>query len=130
MNGIGVSPGIAIGKARVIKKVQIALTGILLKDEVGIAAEVERFDEAVRKAINEIEFIKQNTSLNLLDEDIQILETQIEFLSDPQIREDVVEKISSGKRNVNDAVIEVIGNMVNVFENMDDEYMRARSADI
>ena len=90
MNGIGVSPGIAIGKARVIKKVQIALTGILLKDEVGIAAEVERFDEAVRKAINEIEFIKQNTSLNLLDEDIQILETQIEFLSDPQIREDVV----------------------------------------
>ncbi|MDB4900935.1 MAG: ptsP [Mucilaginibacter sp.] len=130
MNGIGVSPGISIGKARVIKKVQIALTGILLKDEVSIAAEVERFDHAVNKAINEIEFIKQNTSLNLHEEDIQILETQIEFLADPQIREDVVEKISFGKRNVNDAVIEVIGNMVNVFENMDDEYMRARAADI
>lgn len=130
MNGIGVSPGISIGKARVIKEVQIALTGILLKDEVSIAKEVEHFDEAVRKAIDEIEFIKQNTSLNLHKEDIQILETQIEFLADPQIREDVVEKISSGKRNVNDAVIEVIGNMVSVFENMDDEYMRARAADI
>lgn len=130
MNGIGVSPGISIGKARVIKKVQIALTGILLKDEVSIAKEVEHFDDAVRKAIDEIEFIKQNTSLNLHEDDIEILETQIEFLADPQIREDVVEKISSEKRNVNDALIEVIGNMVSVFENMDDEYMRARSADI
>jgi phosphotransferase system enzyme I (PtsI) len=130
MNGIGVSPGISIGKARVIKKVQIALTGILLKDEASIAAEIERFDKAVNKAINEIELIKQNKSLNLHEEDIQILETQIEFLADPQIREDVIEKVSSEKRNVSDALIEVIGNMVSVFENMDDEYMRARSADI
>jgi phosphotransferase system enzyme I (PtsI) len=130
MNGIGVSPGISIGKARVIKKVQIALTGILLKDEASIAVEIERFDHAVNKAINEIEFIKQNTSLNLHEENIQILETQIEFLADPQIREDVVEKVSSDKKNLNDALIEVIGNMVSVFENMDDEYMRARTADI
>jgi phosphotransferase system enzyme I (PtsI) len=130
MNGIGVSPGISIGKAGVIKKVQIALTGILLKDEISVAAEIERFDQAVNKAVSEIEFIKQNKSLNLLDVDIQILETEIEFLGDPQIREDVVEKISSDKKNLNDALIEVFENLVSAFENLDDEYMRARSADI
>jgi len=130
MNGIGVSPGISIGKARVIKKVQIALTGTSLDNEADITAEIERFDFAVSKAINELESLKQNTCLNLQKEDIEILETQIELLSDPQIREDTVEKISSDKQNLNDALIGVIANMVKMFENMDDEYMRARSADI
>jgi phosphotransferase system enzyme I (PtsI) len=130
MNGIAVSPGISIGKAFVVKKVQVALTGILLKNEESIAAEVERFDNAVREAIDEIESIKQSASLMLRNDEIEILETQIEFLADPQIREDIIEKISSDKKNLNDAVIEVIANMVNIFENMDDAYMRARSADI
>jgi len=113
-----------------MKKAQPALTGILLEDEVSIAAEIERFDDAISKAINEIEFIKQNTRLNLHKQGLEILETQIEFLSDPQIREDVVEKISSDKKNSNDALIEIITDMVTIFENMDDGYMRARSADI
>ncbi|MDB5286512.1 MAG: ptsP [Mucilaginibacter sp.] len=128
MKGIGVSPGISIGRAFVIKKTEPALTGILLKNEAEILLEIERFDLAVSHAADEIESIKANTVLQ--DEELSLLETQIELLTDPQIKADVIEKIESDKKNANDALIEVIGNFVQLFENMDDEYMRARSADI
>ena len=126
MKGIGVSPGISIGRAFVLKKSGPVLTGILLNDEAEALIEIEKFDKAVNLAITEIEAIKQNEGLMLAEDDIAILETQIEFSGDPQIREDVVEKISLERKNANDALIEVIDSMVELFKNMDDEYMQAR----
>ncbi|MDB4921757.1 phosphoenolpyruvate--protein phosphotransferase [Mucilaginibacter sp.] len=128
MKGIGVSPGISIGKAFVIQKKEAALTGILLNDPAEIQAGIERFDMAISDAINEVEAIKNNASLS--DDDIAILETQIELLGDPEIREGVVEKIETEYKNPNDAVLEVIAVFVQLFESMDDEYMRARAADV
>jgi phosphotransferase system enzyme I (PtsI) len=130
MKGIGVSPGIAIGKACVIKNNKAETTGVLLKNEAEIATHINQFDEAVHLAIHEIEAIKQNPDLTFHEEDISILDTQIEFISDPQLRDDVVEKITTEKKNVSDALIEAIANMVQIFGGMDDEYMKARSADI
>jgi phosphotransferase system enzyme I (PtsI) len=128
MKGIGVSPGISIGKAFVIQKKEAALTGILLNDPAEIQAAIERFDMAISNAINEVEAIKNNASFS--DDDIVILETQIELLGDPEIREGVVEKIETEYKNPNDAVLEVIAGFVQIFESMDDEYMRARAADV
>ena len=98
MKGIGVSPGISIGRAFVLKKSGALLTGILLNDENEVLIEIEKFDKAVNLAINEIEAIKQNEALMLTDDDVAILETQIEFSGDPQIRDDVVEKISGERK--------------------------------
>lgn len=126
INGTGVSPGIAIGKAFVIKKAEVAVSGILLKGENEVIANVAAFNNAIEVAVNELEVIK----LSLAGTDFEILETQIELISDPQIAEDVIEKIQSERKTANDAVIEVIANVVEVFESMDDEYMRARTADI
>ncbi len=130
MKGIGVSPGIAIGKAFVIKNTEVIPSGILSSSESEILQEIERFDLAINQAIDEIEGIKTERQLALSNEDLAILETQIELLSDQQIKTDVIEKIETEKKNANDALIEVIVNFVSLFENMDDEYMRARSADI
>ncbi|MDB5024544.1 MAG: ptsP [Mucilaginibacter sp.] len=130
MKGIGVSPGISIGKAFVLKKPEAALTGVLLNNEIEILLEIERFDLAVSHAVAEIESIKANAQLSLQDEELAVLETQIELLTDPQIKADVTQKIENGKNNAHDALVEVIGNFVRLFESMDDQYMRARSADI
>ncbi|MDB5015776.1 MAG: ptsP [Mucilaginibacter sp.] len=130
MKGVGVSPGISIGKAFVINSTKATLTGDLLQNPEEILAAAERFDDAVNLAVKEIESISKNITLNLTSDDLAILETQIEFLSDPQLREDVVNKINTHKKNANDAIVEVIADTVQIFENMEDEYMRARSADI
>lgn len=129
MKGVGVSPGIAIGRAFVIKKNAPATNGIILKSQAEIAAEIDRFDSSVVNALGEIDAIKNSSQLMLTDDDIAILETQVELINDPQIREDVVAKIETEKKTANDALIEITAGIVALFESMDDEYMRARSSD-
>ena len=130
INGTGVSPGIAIGKAFVIKKAEAVVSEILLKDEGEVIAAVAGFNSAIDLAVAEIETIIANAKLSALEDELAILEAQIELIGDPQIAEDVIEKIQSERKTANDALIEVIENVVQVFESMEDEYMRARSADI
>ncbi|MBD1362735.1 phosphoenolpyruvate--protein phosphotransferase [Mucilaginibacter sp. ZT4R22] len=129
MKGIGVSPGIAVGRAFVIKKSAPATNGIVLQSKEEIAAETERFNTAVLNALAEIEAIKNSSQLMLNDDEIGILETQVELINDPQIREDVLAKIETEYNTANDAMIAVTAGIVALFESMDDEYMRARSAD-
>jgi phosphotransferase system enzyme I (PtsI) len=130
INGIGVSPGIAIGKARVIKKQVVVLTGALLLTDGDIATAIEKFDNAVAVSVTEVEAMVEGHDASNGDEGREILEAHIELLGDPQIREDVVEKIKGERKNVNDAVIEVIQAAVDVFKSMDDEYLRARAVDV
>lgn len=128
MKGIGVSPGIAIGKALIVQKKEISFSGILLTSPAEKEAAIAQFDAAIVKAVEEIEQIKNTPFLS--EEDSAILETQIEMLSDPEIRGKVIDKIESEHKNTNDAFLETITGFVQVFESMDDEYMRARAADV
>ena len=130
MFGIGVSPGISIGRARKIIKTFVAISGITLDNDEAKKKEIGKFNDAVQSAITEIEAIKSNKKLNLKSEDIEILDTQIEFLSDPQIKSDVLDKINHENKTASDAVIEVIAAAVLMFKNIDDEYLSARAADV
>ncbi len=128
MKGIGASPGIAIGKALVIKKQEPLVTGIALETAGDVQREIEKFERAVRSAAEEVGAIK--TSLSDDDGSLEILEIQIELLLDEQIREDVVGKITADNKNANDAVIEVIEQALETFRNLNDEYFSARAADV
>ncbi len=128
--GVGASAGISIGKAYVMKKNVIAVTGALLRDDNEVIKEIEKFEIAVRMSVEEVLTIKKGDRLKLKEEEIEILETHIEFLTDPQLKADVYREIHRDRRPAMDAVIEVIKKNVGVFKNMDNEYLRARAADV
>ena len=130
IGGTGVSPGIAIGKARLVKKQAVTLTGTLLLGEEEITIAIEKFDNAVAVSVAEVTMMINSYDASQGNEGIEILEAHIELLGDPQIREDVLEKIKTERKNVSDAVTEVIQAAVEVFKSMDDDYMSARAADI
>jgi len=130
IKGTGVSPGISIGIAHILKKDDDGLSGIIIQTNEARELEIEKFNQAVVSAIREVETIRLNTSFDLKPEDMDILDTQVEFLGDPQIAEDVHEKIRNHFRSAHDAVIEVIDAAVEMFRNMDDEYLSARAADL
>ena len=127
VKGVAASPGISIGRAHVMEEFEVIASGVLLKDD-EIFAEIEKFDVAVRVSVDEVEATKNNPALK--EEEIEILEAHIEFLTDPQIKTEVIAKISQHKKNVTDSVIEVIQAAVQVFKNMEGEYMRARASDV
>jgi phosphoenolpyruvate-protein phosphotransferase (PTS system enzyme I) len=128
MKGISVSQGIAIGRALVLKNTAPGITGITLQTKEDVQHEIEKFERAVMSAVADAETIK--TSLPENDNAIGVLEIHIELLQDEQLSTDVLEKIRTEHKNANDAIIEVIDKAGEIFRNMDDEYFRAREADV
>lgn len=130
MKGIGISSGIAIGRAFVIKTGEYKMTGVTLNNDAGAFKEIAKFDKAVEKSIKELEFILLNKDLDLQEKEIAILESQIEFLGDPQIRIDVLDKIQNGNNTAHDSLILMIHRLVQTLQHMENEQMIARSADV
>ena len=130
MKGIGVSPGISIGRAFVLRKSEHRLSRMLLSDDESISIEIEKFNEAVKISISEVEAIIKNNELKLQTEDIEILEIQIRFLHDPQVRSEVLERINRDHNNAHDAILLVVQRLIETFNSGDDDYMNARPADI
>lgn len=126
LQGIGVSPGIAIGRACVIRQAQAGITGETLADEAAVAREVALFREAVGRSRRELTELMAKVDTAVAE----ILEVQVELLQDPMWEGEVLAKIEGDKKNAGDAVLEVTRELVKTFGSMEDEYLRARAADI
>ncbi len=126
MQGIGVSPGISIGKAYVLRQRKEVASGVVLSDEAAVGREIGRYREAVKLSVGEVQELFEK----VIGEEKDILEVQLELLQDPQLESDVLARISSDKMTARDAVLMVIGLAVQVFEQMEDEYLKARAADV
>src|SRR5882762_812573 len=130
MKGVGVSPGISIGRALWVNKQTTTLTGVVLANEKAILEEIKKYKQAIARSIADIEELIAHTSPGLSDTAAAILDTHIELLSDPQLDSDILEKIRGEKKNAWDAVLEATKQIAQTFKNMHDEYLSARAADI
>ena len=126
MQGIGVSPGIAIGSAYVLRRRKEVISGARLAGEAMIREELEKYREAVRLSVEAVG--KMLTQVSGAEKDI--LEVQLELLQDPQMEEDILGKIGMEKMPARDAVLLVTEAAVKVFTQMEDEYLKARGADV
>jgi phosphotransferase system enzyme I (PtsI) len=126
LQGIGVSPGIAIGRACVIRQQEAGMTGVALADEAAVDREITRFHAAVGRSMQELTELMAKAETAVAE----ILEVQVELLQDPMWEGEVLSKIEADKKNAGDAVLEVTRALVKTFGEMEDEYLRARAADI
>ena len=123
---MGVSPGIAIGRACVIRQFQAAITGETLADASAVEREKVQFHDAVGRATEDLRVLMAGAETTVAE----ILEVQVELLHDPMWEGEVLSKIGTDKKNAGDAVLEVTQALMETFGNMEDEYLRARAADI
>lgn len=130
MKGSGLSPGIATGKALIIRRKEPVSAVRYLENEGQKEDEIKSFDLAVEAAVKEIRKIIEVCGSNFRPDDISILETQIEFIADSQLRNDVADCISKDNMTAVSAVRKVTGEMAKTFGEMNDEYLRARVTDI
>lgn len=121
--GIAASPGIAVGKALVLKKENI----IIERKKVEKTEEEKiKFQKAIQLSKKQIEGIKEKAS----EEQRNIMDAHIMILEDPELLTGVEEKLDTEKVNVEAALDDVLNLFIAMFESMDNEYMRERAADI
>lgn len=126
MKGIGVSSGICIGRAYVLRHRKETASGTVLADQQAVEDEVQKYFEAVCISVEQVEALFERA----LDEERDILEVQLELIRDAQMECDILERIRQHRMTARDAVLVVTEMAVQIFEQMDDEYLKARGADV
>lgn len=127
IQGIAASSGIAIAKAY---RLENPVLNIEKKTIADAKMEIERFEHAIAKAMAELEAIKEHTYYELGEDKAAIFSAHLLLLSDPEFIDPVKEKIQNEKVNAEYVLNEIAMMFVNLFEQMDNEYMKERAADI
>jgi phosphotransferase system enzyme I (PtsI) len=127
--GIGVSPGIAIGRAVIIEKRVASVYRVPIRDE-EVDGEVTRFLEALEKTRDELLELKQKVSRSMGDEYASIFDAHAMIVSDASFADKVVQKIEEEQVNAEWALSEVEEELQARFASFDDEYLRERVADV
>ncbi|ARK31646.1 phosphoenolpyruvate--protein phosphotransferase [Halalkalibacter krulwichiae] len=127
LTGIAASSGVAIAKAFVHEEPDMTIE---LKEIQDPATEVQRLDDALTKSKEELSVIKDKTEKELGPDKAEIFAAHLLVLSDPELVDAVKAKITDDKQNAEYAMNEVSSMFITMFENMDNEYMKERAADI
>ena len=129
LRGIGTSKGIGIGKALIIHKCKNAVSRVKIKDT---EAEVDKFNEAVEKFIQETNELvdKLSQKLNGDDKNALVLKNQEYLIRDPEFTSGVISAITNDKLNAEAAVEDTCEMLKNIFLSFDNDTMTQRVADI
>ncbi|RFU71071.1 phosphoenolpyruvate--protein phosphotransferase [Peribacillus saganii] len=127
LQGIAASSGIAIAKA--YRLIEPDLT-VIKKTIEAPEDEVERFQEAVTTSKSELQSIRDRAEKELGADKAAIFDAHLLVLSDPELLGPIEDKIKSENVNAEFALKETADVFVAMFEQMDNEYMKERAADI
>ncbi|WP_342472004.1 phosphoenolpyruvate--protein phosphotransferase [Metasolibacillus sp. FSL H7-0170] len=127
LKGIAASGGVAIGKAFLMIEPDLTITKTTIGSK---EAEVTKFYEAVNAAKLELEKIRKRAEIDLGSENAAIFDAHLLVLSDPELLGAVEGKINDEAMNAEAALQETADTFIIMFEQLDNEYMRERAADI
>ena len=129
VQGIPVSPGIAIGKASILHSEDLSVPRVTISEDQA-PREIARFEDALTKTRAELLGIRRKISEELGREHSDIFNAHLLILEDRTLIEDVISKIREDKINTEYAFSSVIQKYFQAFSKIDDEYLRERVADI
>lgn len=129
IKGIGVSPGLAMGKVLVYKEASLEYDDKRLSLE-EVAGEKRRLVKAFTESRRQLMEIKERVARTIGSEEAAVFEAHIMILDDPDLAVKINTKIEKEKKSAPAAVDETFHEYINLFAALDDDYMKERSADI
>lgn len=125
--GKSVYKGVALGKIMVLAKKDDQVKRTRIEDT---DAEISRFEEAKEKAKDELQLLYDKALKEVGEASAAIFEVHQMMLDDDDYVDSIVEIIKTEEVNAEYAVAVTGDNFSEMFAAMDDDYMKARSADI
>ncbi|MED4475966.1 phosphoenolpyruvate--protein phosphotransferase [Oceanobacillus caeni] len=127
IQGIAASQGIAIAKAYRLETPDLTFEAKKIDNP---EEQIQRLEDALEVSKQELEKIKAHTLQQLGEEHAEIFSAHLLVLSDPELINPMKDKITSDLVLAEQALDEVANMFIDMFKNMDNEYMRERAADI
>ncbi|MFJ5622293.1 phosphoenolpyruvate--protein phosphotransferase [Peribacillus loiseleuriae] len=127
LSGIAASNGIAIAKAYRLIEPELKVEKKSIEN---VAEETARFKAAVDMSKSELQNIREKAAEDLGEDKAAIFDAHLLVISDPELLGPIEGKITSENVNAEFALKETADMFIMMFEQMDNEYMRERAADI
>ncbi len=125
--GKSVTSGVAIGKLVIFRKDDSLVKRTRVEDP---ETEVNRFQEAKAKAMDQLKDLYDKALKEVGEANAAIFDVHQMLLDDLDYNDSIVNIIRTQKVNAEYAVATTGDNFATMFSEMDDDYMRARSADM
>ena len=119
--------GIAIGKIKLYGKAENKVVRTKIEDA---DAEIKRYEEAKAKAIEQLGQLYEKALVEVGEANAEIFNVHSMMLEDDDYNESVHNIISTQNVNAEYAAAVTGDNFAEMFANMEDEYFKARSADV
>ena len=125
--GIGASAGIGIGSVVIVKEPSLAYDNVAVSD---IAAEKERFNNALEKCIAKTQAMAEDMKTRVGAKEAEILEGHVLLLMDPEMTGQINSNIENEKMCAEAAVEQVCDMYAQMFSSIEDEMFQQRATDV
>ena len=129
LHGYPVSSGITIGYAHLVSTARLEVAHYEVPAS-AVDAEIERFDEGMRSARDELEDLKSHIPADAPSEFEAFLNLHRMILNDSALSDAPREVIRTRRANAEWALVQQMERLVERFEEIDDPYLRERKADV
>ncbi|HDQ04765.1 MAG TPA: phosphoenolpyruvate--protein phosphotransferase [Deltaproteobacteria bacterium] len=130
LKGLGVSPGIVIGKVYLFDPLDSQISFYKLKKPSSISAEIQRFKDALKESEKQLLQIQENLKEASIKEPLYIIDVHILILKDKKFINRTIKYIRRLGINAEWAVRLTLDHYKEIFEGVDDAYIRDRISDV
>ena len=127
LKGIAAAPGVGRGPVFLLQKGMAVITCVKVSDP---EAEIRRFEEALVATRHEITTLRNKVVNELGESEAAIFDAHLLVLEDVALLDEVMKEVRSSGFNIEFCFQEVAQRYIDIFENMEDDFLRERASDI
>ncbi len=127
LKGIIANKGYAIGNILKIDDQKIDISRVTIKN---IESEISYLYEAIDKTVAQLNHLKMINKSKFDAETLAIFDAHIAIANDPEVINQIEEKIRKESCNLTYAITFVVNSIVELFKDITDEYIRQRASDL
>jgi phosphotransferase system enzyme I (PtsP) len=121
-------PGMAIGPAAILEE-RLGFADILHEEEIDVESELKKLESTLEKTCIQTIFLEKRVAERLSESDAAIFHTHLMILEDRSFIRKLQKEISNG-HSAAYALEKTVADYIEVFQNMEDPYLRERAADM
>ncbi|MBP7341668.1 MAG: phosphoenolpyruvate--protein phosphotransferase [Smithellaceae bacterium] len=130
LKGIGVSPGVVIGKVYRFDPLDAQISFYKLNNSELVPQEIERFKIALKESTRQLQAIQENLKKTKVTEPLYIIDVHILLLSDKKFINRTIKYIRRLGVNAEWALRMTLDHYKQIFEGLDDAYISGRISDV
>jgi phosphotransferase system enzyme I (PtsI) len=127
INGIGASQGYALGKVWIKKEDDLHIERIEIQNT---EEEINRFEAGLKSTKKQLETMQNIALKEIGEEESKIFEAHVAILEDAELVEQTKQMVMNESINVEFAYDTVANQYIEMFNQIEDDYLRERAADL